>query len=202
MAEFKGGDKVQLVIKQGSEPEFGWGEVENGSVGIVCEFTDGVVVVDFPEQEGWMAAPSELTLLPHKVKSEPATTLSVGDKVKLVIAEGDKPTYGWGEVENGDVGFVCKIQQDGTIYVDFPSQHFWHATQKELQKVKDKVNVVFSDENKSKTKTLYAVVHKDSLSEPALITQDRAFAREVKADEGGKAEGWIILQYEVVKEIR
>lgn len=200
MAKFKVGDEVQLVIKEGSEPEFGWGDVGNGAVGIVGEFTDGVVYVDFPEHENWMGDPAELKLLSHKVKSEPAVNFSVGANVKLVIKEGSKPEFGWGDVENGDQGIIKGIYDDDTIIVDFPAQDGWKANPSELALIP---KVKTGTKGKSlKTKKLYAVYHKDSLSDPILITQDRDFAREVKAGEGGKASGWIILKYEATKEIR
>lgn len=53
-----------------------------------------------------------------------------------------------------------------------------------------------------KAHNLYTVVHKDDLNDPLLLTTSRAFAREVKATEGGKAAGYIILKYKAVKEIR
>lgn len=49
---------------------------------------------------------------------------------------------------------------------------------------------------------VYAVVHKDTPSKFEYVTGDREWARECKAEFGGKAAGYIILQFGAEKEIR
>lgn len=51
-----------------------------------------------------------------------------------------------------------------------------------------------------RVKMLYTV--QDSDGDIIFFTQDRALAREVKAGEGGKADGIVIMQYGELKEIR
>lgn len=51
-----------------------------------------------------------------------------------------------------------------------------------------------------RVKMLYTV--QDSDGDIIFFTQDRALAREVKAVEGGKANGIVIMQYGELKEIR
>lgn len=51
-----------------------------------------------------------------------------------------------------------------------------------------------------RTKVMYAV--QDSDGDDFFFTRDRALAREVKAEEGGKANGIVIMQYGELKEIR
>ena len=51
-----------------------------------------------------------------------------------------------------------------------------------------------------RVKMLYTV--QDSDGDIIFFTQDRALAREVKAEEGGKANGIVIMQYGELKEIR
>ena len=51
-----------------------------------------------------------------------------------------------------------------------------------------------------RVKMLYTV--QDSDGDIIFFTQDRALAREVKAGEGGKANGIVIMQYSELKEIR
>ena len=51
-----------------------------------------------------------------------------------------------------------------------------------------------------RVKMLYTV--QDSDGDIFFFTQDRALAREVKAGEGGKANGIVIMQYGELKEIR
>lgn len=51
-----------------------------------------------------------------------------------------------------------------------------------------------------RVKMIYTV--QDSDGDVIFFTQDRDLAREVKAEEGGKANGVIIMQYGELKEIR
>ncbi|MEC0167904.1 hypothetical protein [Paenibacillus graminis] len=64
--------------------------------------------------------------------AEPA--FSVGDTVKLTVADGGRPCYGWGRVSNGDIGKVAYVSSD-SISVDFPKQRGWNAKPEELTKV-------------------------------------------------------------------
>lgn len=81
--------------------------------------------------------------------------LQVGDKVKPVIAEGEKPYHGWGGVRNGDVRVVESIHGE-TITVDFPKQSYWMALRSELV-VTDEELAVFNEGDYAKVigETLY-----------------------------------------------
>lgn len=62
-AKFAVGDKVRMIV-EGSEPFYGQGEVEFGDIGTITHSgDDGVCVVDFPAQSGWMARQHELELV-------------------------------------------------------------------------------------------------------------------------------------------
>lgn len=71
--------------------------------------------------------------------------LSVGDTVKLTIAEGNRPKFGWGGVSNGDVGKVVAVYEHKVV-VDFPAQDQWGAAPSELTKVMVESAPVQSDE--------------------------------------------------------
>ena len=52
------------VKRRVATPEYGWGQVARGSVGLVVGFDDdGDVLVDFPEQSGWVGLRQELACL-------------------------------------------------------------------------------------------------------------------------------------------
>ena len=54
-----------------------------------------------------------------------------GDKVRLRVPGRGAPKYGWGNVKNGEVGFVSRIDKDD-MTVDFPSQCGWIGSREEL----------------------------------------------------------------------
>ena len=56
---------------------------------------------------------------------------SDGDVVRLNLAEGENPTYGWGNTKNGEVG-VVRGKDGEELTVDFGSQNGWTGTGKEL----------------------------------------------------------------------
>lgn len=59
-----------------------------------------------------------------------------GAYVKLQIAEGKEPYYGWGHVRNGDIGKV-RTRDEAIVTVDFPKQSCWTAKIHELAVVTD-----------------------------------------------------------------
>jgi hypothetical protein len=62
MSQIKVGDKVEAVTAR-----YGWGGVDKGDIGVVvCKQHDGDFVVDFPNQHGWCARPSDLKLVEEK----------------------------------------------------------------------------------------------------------------------------------------
>ncbi|MDN9010034.1 hypothetical protein [Brevibacillus laterosporus] len=54
-----------------------------------------------------------------------------GVYVKLMIADGEEPKYGWGGVCNGDIGKV-RFVNGNSVRVDFPKSTYWHAHIDEL----------------------------------------------------------------------
>ncbi|WP_157452820.1 hypothetical protein [Brevibacillus sp. SKDU10] len=54
-----------------------------------------------------------------------------GVYVKLTIADGEKPKYGWGGVRNGDIGVVCAVD-DSCVTVNFPAHRDWEGHIDEL----------------------------------------------------------------------
>lgn len=64
----------------------------------------------------------------------PEPAFSVGDTVKLTVADGKSPHYGWGEVKNGDVGEVIDVLSD-KVRVKFPKQNRWNGKPGELTKL-------------------------------------------------------------------
>lgn len=56
-----------------------------------------------------------------------------GDRVKLVIKDGEKPRYSWGDVRNGDIGTVIRVTEENSVRVGFPKQRNWRALPSELE---------------------------------------------------------------------
>lgn len=111
----------------------------------------------------------------------------------------------------GDYGSTSKGSIEITGMCDFrDGQGLREATQV-IQK-EDYIEFVGSPVEKAPTekapeklvakrvKMIYTV--QDSDGDIIFFTQDRELAREVKAEEGGKANGVIIMQYGELKEIR
>jgi hypothetical protein len=60
-------------------------------------------------------------------------SVKVGDSVRLTIADGERPSCGWGAVKNGDVGVVTSITaSDGRARFDFPNQTGWNGKLSEV----------------------------------------------------------------------
>jgi hypothetical protein len=63
-----------------------------------------------------------------------------GEQVILDIPPGRAPRFGWGNVENGDIGVVRECRHDGShwvVMVDFPTQWEWAAVEDELVSIWD-----------------------------------------------------------------
>lgn len=69
------------------------------------------------------------------IQEEPE--FKVGQKVKVIVKRGDETKYGWGGVTSGDVGIVKSIENDDSLYVDFPNQKEWHGLPSEFELVKE-----------------------------------------------------------------
>jgi hypothetical protein len=67
---FKVGDKVRVKASV-DEPSFAWGEVSPGDVGTVRTLSgiDSEMIVDFPNQRGWMAESHEMELVVERRKA-------------------------------------------------------------------------------------------------------------------------------------
>lgn len=76
----------------------------------------------------------QITEAEYTAATAPKPKFSVSDSVRLTIADGKSPKYGWGGVKNGDVGTVIEILPD-KVRVAFPKQSRWNAKPEELAKV-------------------------------------------------------------------
>ncbi|WP_342439294.1 hypothetical protein NSS79_10475 [Paenibacillus sp. FSL L8-0436] len=76
----------------------------------------------------------QITEAEYNAAVAPEPKFSVGDSVKVTIADGERPRYGWGHVSNGDTGKVTNVS-DVRITVDFPKQGGWDAEPGELTKL-------------------------------------------------------------------
>lgn len=110
----KVGDKVKLVIPEGSRPEYGWGDVSNGEIGEVVRVYGSSSDVDFPSQSGWTGANHEFELLDDSKPSEPKCKTvkrpaKAGERILIVDA---RPTFRQTH-ENGDVLVVIDANYTG-----------------------------------------------------------------------------------------
>ena len=63
---FEAGNNVRLVIPQGGEPEYTWGGVKNGAIGVVRAVFGDEMRVDFPGYLYWKGLVSEFELVADK----------------------------------------------------------------------------------------------------------------------------------------
>lgn len=73
----------------------------------------------------------------HLEKVSPEEVFEVGDRVRVVMDDGEEPKYDWGAVSNYEEGTVQRVrfsdeEQEWIVYVDFPSQSRWMADPSEL----------------------------------------------------------------------
>lgn len=59
--------------------------------------------------------------------------ITVGTYVKLAIKDGKRPSYGYGEVSNGDIGVVRSVYSAGDLEIDFSSQEGWLGTHDDVE---------------------------------------------------------------------
>jgi len=99
--------------------------------------------------------------------------------------------------ENGSIVTLVSGDQYGFYARGYCADRGYEDDQviraEDFEEVKEKVVA-------KRVKMLYTV--QDSDGDIIFFTQDRALAREVKAEEGGKANGIVIMQYGELKEIR
>ncbi|GGP13488.1 hypothetical protein [Oceanobacillus neutriphilus] len=89
------------------------------------------------EKAKYLGRTEEVASAQSEENSSPYGEISVGDKVKVVVADGEESEHGWGRVNNGDIGVVTDADFLGSIRVDFPNQKNWYAEESELIKVAD-----------------------------------------------------------------
>lgn len=96
--KFKVGDRVR--VKASVEcPDYGWGEVKRGDVGVVRRIdSDGGLVIDFPAHDHWLGVSSEMELAPKKAEPK---KLAPGH-VTLKMASGDTLEF-WLELDSDGV---------------------------------------------------------------------------------------------------
>lgn len=130
----------------------------------------------------------------------------IGDKVVFAGGDSSTLTYGYTDsmasfVFDGIEGVIEHISDDGDtkcLSVDTDSDWSYSYAEKELKLAS---KVVAQPEPAQRVKYLYSVQTADGETH-IMSTQDRDFAREVKAHCGGKKEGIVIMAYAPVKEIR
>ena len=95
--DFKKGMRVKLDVA--GSPEYGWGDVSNGDLGVVAQVQSEKLFVNFENQSMWTALPTELIILDENTKE---AEYKVGDLVEI-IEEGSH------EFEIGEVVRLNKV---------------------------------------------------------------------------------------------
>lgn len=153
-------------------------------------------------------------------------SFKVGDKVRVHPDIGT-PAYEWGNVRPGDIGVVTQLISVTLMVVDFPNHVDWNADPRDMELVESpKTRLVKTSQGamaghvvedilshltkdakarkgkrKSPDKVLaYGILNRDG--KLTDITQDRDYARLLKAHGGGKKEGVTIVVLKADKEIR
>lgn len=123
------GDIVYLSIDEGETPEYGWGDVSNGDIGVVTHKKLEEVVVEFPEHYNWNGKVDELVKLKE------------GDKVKLDADddEDDYPLYGFNNGGTYEVADLCPVHiTSGVIEIKRePGKAHGYALPSQIVKVMD-----------------------------------------------------------------
>lgn len=97
-----------------------------------AELTNGKMAGWFTESELVRATDEEVAAAKRE---DLLTQFTVGDTVKLTIQAGKNPHFGYGSVDNGDIGKVTEVFRTH-IVVDFsPKQRSWKADPTELTKL-------------------------------------------------------------------
>jgi hypothetical protein len=110
---------------------YGFGGVPVGEVGVVrSRDSAGDYRVNFPQKDGWNAAPSDIVLDPVAELVRPGQRVRVKRSV-------DSPASGWGPVTHAMVGLAIKVAYDGKAKVEFGFQSFMHFRLSELEPVLD-----------------------------------------------------------------
>lgn len=130
-------DKVRLISGGGEPPLYGF---SNGEIYTVAnpdyQRSDGSRVQIKREGggTGYATADQLEKLSVGKSEAIPAPNFVVGDSVRLVIPEGNRPRYGWGRVKNGDIGKITDISGQ-KVDIEFPAQSRWSRLVSEVEKV-------------------------------------------------------------------
>lgn len=103
------GDKVR-VVTGGRRPQYSWGRISEGDVGVVKRVDDKIISVDFPKQDNWSAAHGELEIV-----EEGDGEINVGDKVRLISGGGGMCLLGF---SNGDECVVLNKHYDGSYRIE------------------------------------------------------------------------------------
>lgn len=134
------------VRQQLDQPAYGWGNVDNKSVGMVRDVKkDGEVEVDFVEAPGgWRCLLTELEPIPTDVEEAARRELKLEATVGLytfpigsavrVKPTVEEPRHQWGQVRPGSVGRVAGVSS-GTaqLLVNFPETDHWRAHPEDIE---------------------------------------------------------------------
>ncbi|MGO4854606.1 hypothetical protein [Phaeovulum sp. W22_SRMD_FR3] len=82
-------------------------------------------------------SPLALAPLPLAAQSASETAMVKMPDTLVTLRDGIEPTYGWGDVEPGDIGQVRRLDNDGDLVVDFPGKDVsgWASPVDEMQPV-------------------------------------------------------------------
>ncbi len=128
--------------------------------------SDGFTIIDDVGDDNTFLVRYAKVTFYVKTSEDPYGEISVGDKVKVVVTDGEESEHGWGRVNNGDIGVVTDADFLGSIRVDFPNQKNWCAEESELIKVADNGDL------------LPGTVVKGNISDKVITLGERDFDRD------------------------
>jgi len=136
------------------EPEFGWGNVDGMSVGIVRDVSRGEVEVDFAQAPGgWRCLLTELEVVTDHADAEATEGGAVragADRLKREAIVGLysfpigsavrvkpnvlEPRHQWGQVRPGSVGRMLGVSTNGyQVLINFPEADHWKAHPEDIE---------------------------------------------------------------------
>lgn len=122
--------------------------------------------------------------------------VKVGEKVRVVDSDGDFHGFTVGSV----VECIHLLSPGRAKFIDRGVEQILYPRHYEfLDSPEEIVKAVVNRHTRNK---VYVVVHKDRPDNFLAVTSSREEARDIKSMSGGKAEGYIILQFGVEKEVR
>lgn len=132
--DFKVGDRIIVV----NDVHRFSSEIKKGDMGTIEKVKDNELIIMFDK----FKSDRDIQVISFTYDSieivKDAIGFKVGDKVKLIVKETEKPVYGWGSVEPGEIGKITLIA-DNRITVKFPSQNSWDGIASEFELVESEI---------------------------------------------------------------